>query len=124
MASAISEQLKAEAEKTNVGQDLENELAQMERAIEDAAARMAELWDRSKESHTGVKLQVNEKVLDSCAALMKAIIELIKKAKTLQEEIVARGKGSAKDFYKKNHRWTEGLLSAAKAVGFGAKLLT
>jgi hypothetical protein len=38
-------------------------------------------------------LEVSEKVLDSCTALMKAIVDLIKKAKVLQEEIVARGKG-------------------------------
>ena len=34
------------------------------------------------------------------------------------------GSASANEFYKKNHHWTEGLISAAKAVGFGAKLLT
>ncbi|XKL68500.1 hypothetical protein PGB90_003991 [Kerria lacca] len=30
---------------------------------------------------------------------------------------------SAKEFYKRNHQWTEGLISAAKAVGMGAKYL-
>ena len=29
----------------------------------------------------------------------------------------------AGDFYKKNSRWSEGLISAAKQVGWGASLL-
>ena len=28
-----------------------------------------------------------------------------------------------KDFYKKHHTWSEGLISAAKQVGFAATLL-
>ena len=31
--------------------------------------------------------------------------------------------GTATDFYKRHSRWTEGLLSAAKAVGWGASTL-
>ena len=88
------ESLKAQADQANVGEELENELGAMERAIEEAALKIAKLWDNSKNSQlTGVKLEVNEKVLDSCTNLMKAIVELIRKAKVLQEEIVARGKG-------------------------------
>jgi len=34
-----------------------------------------------------------------------------------------QGTSSAKEFYKKHHRWTEGFISAAKAVGFGANVL-
>ena len=34
-----------------------------------------------------------------------------------------QGASSSKDFYKKHHRWTEGLISAAKAVGWGANVL-
>ena len=37
--------------------------------------------------------------------------------------IYSQGTSTEKDFYKKNHRWTEGLLSAAKAVGWGATAL-
>ena len=35
-----------------------------------------------------------------------------------------KGAGSATDFYNRNSRWTEGLLSAAKAVGLRAQTLT
>ena len=34
-----------------------------------------------------------------------------------------QGSASPTEFYKRNHRWTEGLISAAKAVGLGAKSL-
>jgi huntingtin interacting protein 1 len=49
----------------------------------------------------------------------------VRRARDLQEEIVAqgRGTGSVHDFYKRNHQWTEGVLSAAKAIGMGAHVL-
>lgn len=90
---SLLETMKSIAGKENVGDQLEEELANMEKTIEEAAGRMALLLDNSKNSLTGVKLEVNEKVLDSSSALMKAIAELIRKAKVLQEEIVARSKG-------------------------------
>ena len=37
--------------------------------------------------------------------------------------IMFQGSASAKEFYKRHNRWTEGLISAAKAVGWGAKVL-
>uniref|UniRef100_A0A0K0D322 I/LWEQ domain-containing protein n=1 Tax=Angiostrongylus cantonensis TaxID=6313 RepID=A0A0K0D322_ANGCA len=50
---------------------------------------------------------------------------LVAASKELQSEIVAAGKGGAspQDFYKRNHQWTEGLLSAAKTVGLAARVL-
>jgi len=92
LAESVSQALKPDANQGSVGEKLEKELRDMEEDILEAAARIAQLWNRSKETQTGVKLEVNEKILDSCTALMAGIIELIKKAKVLQEEIVARGK--------------------------------
>ena len=37
--------------------------------------------------------------------------------------LFSQGSATAKEFYKRHHRWTEGLISAAKAVGWGAKVL-
>ena len=37
--------------------------------------------------------------------------------------LTLQGTSSIKEFYKKHHRWTEGLISAAKAVGWGANVL-
>lgn len=83
------------------------------------------MLNESRKSHSGVKLEVNEKILDSCTNLMTAIKILIKRARLLQAEIVSQGKGtnSSKEFYKRNHQWSEGLISAAKAVAVGAKFL-
>lgn len=104
---------------------VESELIGMEKAIEEAAKRIEEMLNESRKSHSGIKLEVNEKILDSCTSLMAAVRMLIQKSRILQEEIVAQGKGtqSAKEFYKRNHQWTEGLISAAKAVATGAKFL-
>lgn len=109
----------------NIGDLVENELHSMDKAIEEAAKRFEDLLGKSRQADTGVKLEVNSKIIDSCTSLMQAIRVLVQRAKILQEEIVGQGKGTAsvKEFYKRNHRWTEGLLSAAKAVGFGAKFL-
>jgi len=79
----------------------------------------------SRQTDSGIKLEVNESILDSCNSLMMAIKVLIEKSKVLQSEIVSQGRGTAsiKEFYKKHHRWSEGLISAAKAVGLGANVL-
>lgn len=37
--------------------------------------------------------------------------------------IFTQGTSTAKEFYKQHHRWTEGLISAAKTVGWGATAL-
>lgn len=80
---------------------------------------------QTKSSHSGLKLEVNEKILDACTDLMKCIQILVQKSRKVQSEIISLGKGtaSAKEFYKRNHQWTEGLISAAKSVANGAKFL-
>ncbi|ESO08319.1 hypothetical protein HELRODRAFT_74772, partial [Helobdella robusta] len=104
---------------------IDKEMLQTTIAIEQAANRLAEILKGSKSNQSGFQLEVNEKLLDSCNNLMMKIRILIEKSKILQKEIVDQGKGtsSIKDFYKKHNRWTEGLISAAKAVGFGANIL-
>lgn len=64
----------------------------MEQAIDEASKKMAEILSNSRASHTGVKLEVNEKLIDSCTTLMNAIRLLVQRAKHLQTEIVAQGK--------------------------------
>lgn len=83
------------------------------------------MLSKSRASDSGIKLEVNEKILDACTTLMHAIRILVQKSRLLQSEIVALGKGSAsaKEFYKRNHQWTEGLISAAKSVAQGANFL-
>uniref|UniRef100_A0A0B7B1J1 I/LWEQ domain-containing protein n=1 Tax=Arion vulgaris TaxID=1028688 RepID=A0A0B7B1J1_9EUPU len=115
------EDVKAE----EIGDMLENEMQGMTSAIESAAAKIQEMLQKTREDNTGVNLEVNENILGSCTELMKAIKVLVEKSRDLQKEIVSSGRGtaSATEFYKRNHRWTEGLLSAAKAVGWGATTL-
>lgn len=108
-----------------IGDMVETELSNMDKAIEEAANRIAEILSKSRARDSGIKLEVNEKILDTCTSLMLAIRILVQKARLLQAEIVSKGKGTAtaKEFYKRNHQWTEGLISAAKAVAMGAKFL-
>uniref|UniRef100_A0A182Q8N4 I/LWEQ domain-containing protein n=1 Tax=Anopheles farauti TaxID=69004 RepID=A0A182Q8N4_9DIPT len=109
----------------NLGDMVESELSSMDKAIEEAASRIQEMLSKSRASDSGIKLEVNEKILDACTSLMQAIRVLVQKSRLLQSEIVALGKGtaSAKEFYKRNHQWTEGLISAAKSVAQGANFL-
>lgn len=104
---------------------VEKEMSQAALAINDAARRIQELLEKSKQTQSGVQLDVNESILGSAQSLMNLIRILIQKSTVVQQEVVRLGQGSAsaKEFYKKNHRWTEGLISAAKAVGWGATLL-
>jgi len=109
----------------DIGDQLKQELSEMETAIMQAAKRIEDLSAASKQKDTGIKLEVNEKILDSCTDLISAIMKLILDSKALQEEIISSGKDStsSKDFYQRNYRWTEGLISAAKVVALAAKLL-
>ncbi|XP_056647120.1 huntingtin-interacting protein 1-like [Diorhabda sublineata] len=104
---------------------LESEMTEMDKAIEEAANRIQDMLTNSRATDSGIKLKVNEKILDSCTKLMRTIRILVNKSKLLQAEIVAQGRGtaSANEFYKRNHQWTDGFTSAAKAVALAAKCL-
>ena len=77
-------------------------------------------------THFGaVDLHVHDSILQAAMAITNAIGRLIKAAADNQQEIVAEGRGSSsvQQFYKRNNRWTEGLISAAKAVAFSTTVL-
>ncbi|KAG8011996.1 Huntingtin-interacting protein 1-related protein, partial [Nibea albiflora] len=105
-----------------LGDLVDKEMAATSAAIEEAVRRIDEMMNQARKDTTGIKLEVNERILFSCTDLMKAIRMLIIASTDLQKEIVESGRGAAtiKEFYAKNSRWTEGLISAAKAVGWGA----
>nr|VZH96731.1 unnamed protein product [Spirometra erinaceieuropaei] len=104
---------------------LEKELQSTMELVAKAEQRFRELLEQSKTLMTGIQLEVHSKILDSCTGLMAAIAALVAKARELQNEIVSEGRGaaSATEFYKRHHRWTEGLFSAAKSVGAAANML-
>lgn len=41
----------------------------------------------------------------------------------VMSSLVHQGAATTKEFYVKNSRWTEGLISASKAVGWGATVM-
>lgn len=116
---------KKEHDTETLGDILEEEMTATALAVDEAAARIEEMLRKSKKDDSGVKLEVNGRILDSCTDLMGCIKLLIQRSQDLQSEIVGAGRGglSANEFYKKNNRWSEGLISAAKAVGWGASIL-
>lgn len=74
-----------------LGSLVDEEMAATSEAVEAAALRIQEMLKKSREDDTGVKLEVNERILDSCTDLMKAIKILILRSKDLQNEIVKEG---------------------------------
>ncbi|XP_012691689.2 huntingtin-interacting protein 1 isoform X2 [Clupea harengus] len=131
----VLEGIKATAEKLRprglelkqgeLGEMVEQEMASASEAVESAAARIEDMLNKSRAVDTGIKMEVNERILASCTDLMAAIKVLVLSSKDLQSDIVESGRGAAsmKEFYAKNSRWTEGLMSASKAVGWGATVL-
>nr|XP_019938192.1 PREDICTED: huntingtin-interacting protein 1-related protein-like [Paralichthys olivaceus] len=111
--------------KEELGSMVDREMIATSTAIEEAVLRMDEIMNQARRDTTGVKLEVNQGILGSCSDLMKAVHMLVTASTDLQKDIVEGGRGAASvpDFYAKNSRWTEGLISASKAVGWGATQL-
>ncbi|XP_067222202.1 huntingtin-interacting protein 1 isoform X3 [Chanodichthys erythropterus] len=125
---ALGEKLRPrglELKQGELGDLVEQEMAATSAAVESAATRIEEMLNKSRAVDTGIKMEVNERILASCTDLMQAIKVLVLSSKDLQRDIVESGRGAAsmKEFYAKNSRWTEGLISASKAVGWGATML-
>ncbi|XP_036415567.1 huntingtin-interacting protein 1 isoform X2 [Colossoma macropomum] len=114
-----------ELQQGELGDLVEQEMAATSAAVESAATRIEEMLNKSRAVDTGLKMEVNERILASCTELMQAIKVLVLASKDLQRDIVESGRGAAsiKEFYAKNSRWTEGLISASKAVGWGATVM-
>ncbi|EDV97383.1 GH16831 [Drosophila grimshawi] len=104
---------------------IEIELKEMDAAIEEAASKLIDLLSKSRENDNKIKLEVNEKILEACTALMENIKILNIKSRTLQKEIVSSQKGNAtaNEFYKRNSQWSDGLISASKSVAKAANCL-
>ncbi|UMM26046.1 hypothetical protein L5515_005605 [Caenorhabditis briggsae] len=121
----VSLPLATDIDKEVVGSELEQEMRRMDDAIRRAVQEIEAIQRKARENSDGIRLEVNESILANCQALMSVIMQLVAASRELQIEIVAAGKqgGSPAEFYKRNHQWTEGLLSAAKAVGVAARVL-
>jgi hypothetical protein len=102
----------------DLGDLVDQELLKAADAIDAAAQRLAKLKNKPRDGYSTYELRINDVILAAAIAVTNAISELIKAATETQQEIVREGRGSSSRtaFYKKNNRWTEGLISAAKAV--------
>ncbi|XP_045498080.1 huntingtin-interacting protein 1 isoform X3 [Colias croceus] len=100
---------------------VDDELAEMDLAIEQAASQIENLLAASKAGDSGVQLEVNSKILDACTTLMGAVKVLVQDARKLQNEL--GDPKTRQKMYRRNPQWSEGLISAAKSVVFAAKLL-
>ncbi|KAI9011326.1 ANTH domain-containing protein [Gaertneriomyces semiglobifer] len=102
-------------EKVDLESEIDQQMKNAAKAIEDAARRLEELLHKPRQ---GPNIEVHGAILESAIAITSAIALLIKRATETQEEIVAHNRGSTTkgQFYKKNNKWTEGLISAAQAV--------
>lgn len=109
----------------DLGDLVDKELSKAADAIEAAAARLAKLKTKPREGFSTYELRINDVILAAAIAVTNAIAELIKAATESQQEIVREGRGSSSRtaFYKKNNWWTEGLISAAKAVATSTNTL-
>jgi len=113
------------ANKGDLGDIVDQELSKAADAIAAAAARLAKLRNKPRDGYSTYELKVHDSILDAALAITTAIAQLIKAATVTQQEIVQAGRGSSSRtaFYKKNNRWTEGLISAAKAVATSTNTL-
>ncbi|XP_048837435.1 huntingtin-interacting protein 1-like isoform X2 [Brienomyrus brachyistius] len=104
---------------------VEQEMAATSVTVETATTRMEEMLNETQTMGKGIKMEVFERILVSCTELMLAVKALLLSSKDLHQDIVESGRGavSVKEFYVRNSRWTEGLISASKAVGLNAAMM-
>ncbi|KAI9888381.1 MAG: sla2 Src-like adaptor 2 [Vezdaea aestivalis] len=110
----------------DIGDLVDRELNNAANAIDAATARLTKLMNKPKNpSYSTYELKIHDSILEAAIAVTNAIAQLIKAATASQKEIVKEGRGSTSStaFYKKNNRWTEGLISAAKAVAASTNML-
>lgn len=100
-----------------------NEMDQTAKIVNDAYEFLNKLL--KEPTIKGENFEVHEAILSAAIAVTNAVALLIKAATDSQKEIVSRGKGKQSDteFYKKNNRWTEGLISASKAIAGATNIL-
>lgn len=109
----------------NFSGDVDGEISRMQSSISEAAAAMEKLMMAAKANETKKRddIDVDLKILDSCSSLIFAIEALIKAARELQAEITSQAGSAPQEFYRRNQKWSQGLISAAKDIGSGAKCL-
>lgn len=95
---------------------VDKEIYDMQATIEEAAAALEKLMLEARANEQSKpNIDVDMKILDSCSKLFAAIQEVIKNGRKLQNEITSEsivlGSNSRPEFYRKNQKWSEGLIS-------------
>jgi huntingtin-interacting protein 1-related protein len=118
LADAFAPKSKFTNQAGDLGDLVDRELTSAAAAIDAAAERLNQLMKKPRDSYSTYELKIHDVILEAAIAVTNAIAQLIKAATASQQEIVREGKGTSSRaaFYKKHNRWTEGLISAAKAV--------
>ena len=126
LADAFAPKTKLTAQSGDLGELVDREMTNAAKAIEDATERLTKLMNKPRDQYSTYELKIHDSILEAAIAVTNAIAQLIKAATASQQEIVNQGRGSSMSrtqFYKKNNRWTEGLISAAKAVARSTNML-
>ncbi|KAK9459953.1 ANTH domain-containing protein [Lipomyces oligophaga] len=113
-------------ENGDIGELVDREMSNAADAIAKAAARLNQLMTKPKNPElSAFDMKIHDAILAAAVAVTNAVAALIKAATESQREIVAQGQGTSTRtaFYKKHNRWTEGLISAAKAVATSTNVL-
>ncbi|KAE9983684.1 hypothetical protein EG327_005407 [Venturia inaequalis] len=125
LADAFAPKTKLTDQQGDLGDLVDKELTNAAAMIDAAAERLNRLMNKSREGYSTYELKIHDSILEAAIAITNAIAQLIKAATASQQEIVKEGKGSSSrtQFYKKHNRWTQGLISAAKAVATSTNTL-
>ncbi|CAI8500703.1 unnamed protein product [Pichia kudriavzevii] len=105
---------------------VDKEMEHASRVIEEASVHLSSLLNQPFDvSMSSIDIEVNKSILAAASAIITAIKYLIRASIESQEEIVNNGRGSHSktSFYKKNNKWTEGLISASKSIAYSTNTL-
>eukprot|EP00055_Hartaetosiga_balthica_P002818 m.5393 g.5393 ORF g.5393 m.5393 type:complete len:1269 (-) comp2395_c0_seq1:55-3861(-) len=122
----VHQELEKNSEKR--AHNLQSQMEDASKSVGNAVTRISDLLSSAQESLEERTLNVNQAILEQSMALMHHIQKLIASSSELQAEIVEMETKSGKktslaQFYKRNSRWVDGLVSAARAVGAAATVL-
>lgn len=126
LADAFAPKTKVTSQTGDLGDIVDREMLNAAKAIEAATERLTKLQNKPRDQYSTYELKIHDSILQAAIAVTNAIAQLIRAATASQSEIVNQGRGSTMtktQFYKKNNRWTEGLISAAKAVASSTNML-
>ncbi|ODV82628.1 hypothetical protein CANARDRAFT_204805 [[Candida] arabinofermentans NRRL YB-2248] len=127
------ESIKAPNQKINLDKSnmeiselVDHEMANATKAVDLASEHLNKLMSKPADPKlSDIDMEINKSILGSALAIITAIKLLISASIDSQEEIVNNGRGanSKASFYKKNNKWTEGLISASKQIAQSTGIL-